>query len=142
MEQWQQERVLRLPWMRSVYFSGWILLSTSHPIFSKDLTLKFNLHNAYGSLAGICSMLSLLHSQASMSTAVHSHVFTHVCLHHYTASSSKIMTLPTPAPEHPQSNVAKPMNWKINESVSTTPVKGADCRRQWVLKVNLTGAFV
>lgn len=71
--------------MRSVCCPGWTLLSTSHPIlYYKDLTRKFNLHNAYGSSAGICGMLSLLQNQAS-----------HVCLHHHTASSSRSWHQPT-----------------------------------------------
>lgn len=103
-EQLQQGRVLRLPsnlpWMRSVHFSGWILLSTSHSILSKDLTLKFNLHHAYGSSAGICSTLSLLHSQASMSTAVRSHLFTLMSASITTSKLFKIMTLPPPPPQN------------------------------------------
>lgn len=82
--------------MRSACFPGWIFLYTFYTSLCKDLTLKLNLPEAYGSPADICGAPSSPwsnHYEYSFSSTGAS---SYICLHHYTSKLFKSRTPPAP----------------------------------------------
>lgn len=87
---------LYLPLMRSACFPGWILLYTFHPSLCKDLTLKLNLSEAYGSPADICRGPSSPQSNHYEYSCSSTWASFYICLHHYSSKLFKSRTPPAP----------------------------------------------
>lgn len=85
-----------LPLMRSACFLDWIVLYTFHPSLCKDLTLKLNLPEAYGSPADICGALFSPRSSHYEYSCSSTWASSYICLHHYASKLFKSRTPPAP----------------------------------------------
>lgn len=130
---------LYLPLMRSVCFPGWIFLYTFYPSLCKELTLKLNLPEAYGSPADICGIPSSPWSNHYEYSCSSTGASSYICLHHYTSKLFKSRT--PPAPRTSSIKFTSPINWKMNEDrVPTPPSIGTVFKLYRALK--LAGAYV